>query len=407
MIRKAPSWVPNMLLLIGAILTPLYGLELVLWGAERFAEPPVGQADAAPQIFAQAVIDLRASGVDAYPVRVPYSMLQSIAAGDADSANLLPLSSISGVNTVWCLRPDTEEWVVSPSDEYGFNNPVGIWDTGPVDVMLIGDSFAQGHCVPSNATIAGRLRELGAGRTLSLGLSVNGPLLELASLKEFGEPARPRLTYWLYTELNDLHNLRTTWGTPLLMRYLEGDYSQRLIERRPEVDSVLTIEVERSLRRFAARDTRDRPAIEPEPSPPTTGRLRRLTTLGRIRARLGLYRRDPPRPSASPEQLAEVVGRAARTVEAWGGKFVFVYLPALDRYTGRTLFGRDDRKREDVLSAVRGLGIPILDIHHAFSETGNPTAMFVRRPNGTYGAHFGLDGYHTVARTIFADAQAR
>jgi len=95
-----------------------------------------------------------------------------------------------------------------------------------------------------------------------------------------------------------------------------------------------------------------------------------------------------------------------RLVESWNGQIIFVYLPSLGRYRGPQ-FGRDDHQRDEVLSAIRQLNLPMLDIHEVFSAQPSPLSMFPMRPDGTRGMHYGPAGYELVARAIFNDMRSR
>ena len=40
------------------------------------------------------------------------------------------------------------QFVTYESDEHGFRNPLGIWDSTRAHLAVVGESFAQGYCVP-------------------------------------------------------------------------------------------------------------------------------------------------------------------------------------------------------------------------------------------------------------------
>ena len=45
-----------------------------------------------------------------------------------------------------------------PSDEHGFRNPAGIWNSPRVDIAAVGQSLAQGYCVPDGKGFVDLLR---------------------------------------------------------------------------------------------------------------------------------------------------------------------------------------------------------------------------------------------------------
>jgi hypothetical protein len=78
----------------------------------------------------------------------------------------------------------------------------------------------------------------------------NGPLVELATLREFLPPFRPKIVLWVYFEGNDYSELREERKSPLLMRHLSKEFNQSLITRQREVDQALLQHVEESIKSF-------------------------------------------------------------------------------------------------------------------------------------------------------------
>ena len=74
-----------------------------------------------------------------------------------------------------------------------------------VDIVLTGDSFTEGACVKPTDTVSAVLRKLDFN-AISIGKAGNGPLIELAALKEYAEPLKPKIILWMYY-MNDFVNL--------------------------------------------------------------------------------------------------------------------------------------------------------------------------------------------------------
>src|SRR5207247_577135 len=77
--------------------------------------------------------------------------------------------------------------------------------------------------------------------TLNLGETGNGPLTELATLKEYLPGLKPKIVLWCYFEGNDLADLKGEHANALLMSYLNGNYSQGLLREQANIDQALTI----------------------------------------------------------------------------------------------------------------------------------------------------------------------
>ena len=172
---------------------------------------------------------------EAFPSIIPYSFVKSEGLR-TKNGRIFPLGGTSERTTVFCN--ESGEFIIFESDEHGFNNPRELYKVGEVDIVLTGDSFAQGACVEPGKGIAGQLRKTWKG-VLTVGSAHNGPLLELATLKEYAEPLHPRIVLWLYYEGNDLQNLLGAQTSPLLMKYLRAEFSQNLLDRQTEIDEIL------------------------------------------------------------------------------------------------------------------------------------------------------------------------
>jgi hypothetical protein len=85
------------------------------------------------------------------------------------------------------LCNESGQFVTYESDEHGFRNPKRLWGSGGIDVVALGDSFTQGYCVPSGREFVGLVRQRYPS-TLNLGIAGEGPLLMLATLKEYVIP---------------------------------------------------------------------------------------------------------------------------------------------------------------------------------------------------------------------------
>ena len=352
--------------------------------------------------------DLRREGKDAVPSIIPRDFLtdrngavSSVIRGR--DTELLPLAGISQKPTVVCNEGGG--YLIYVSDEHGFHNPPGLWQARTIDLVSVGDSFTQGWCVQSERNFVSRIRERHP-ITLNLGMAANGPLIMLATLREYGPVLKPRTVLWFYFEGNDLGDLRDERDSALLRRYLNDGYRQRLVERQPEIDI--------ALRRYldglnpttaTARELRD--ALFDT----SQWRLRLGTTvkLSTLRARLNLVggAANPEQTVAVPsdrsqsmgdlyELFEEVLDQATRTVESWGGRMYFVYLPARTEYDPRDRQPNPDRSA--VLARAAAVGLPVIDVTPVLTEAGDPMRFFPFRTAD----HYNEAGHELVAQTVLS-----
>lgn len=335
--------------------------------------------------LAELIRDLKERGLEAYPAIWPGTIIRDKGLQNGfpwKEGRILPLAGISRVLTV--LGNETGQYAVYQSDEHGFNNPMGLHQEDRMDMVLIGDSLTQGCCVDSGQDLGSLLRK-GGWKVLNLGYGFNGPLLELATLMEYGKALRPTVVVWLYFEGNDLLELsKEAELSSRLMYYLEHNFFQGLGEKQKEIDQLLRNYFERSM---------EKDAIGEWGPQKNNSIIRKLLTLSHLRERLGLGRLLK-RPFEK-DLFMRILQKADNEARSWGGNLVFVFLPARERFTPNI---KPDRflNRSEVLTTVHDLNIPLIDVVEDFSAHQKPLALF---PFETE-PHYNRQGYAVVARAI-------
>jgi hypothetical protein len=337
------------------------------------------------------VRDMRGQGLSMYPSpispwsaeRRPDGSLRSRITIEGSEA--VPLGGISNSRTVLCN--ETGEYLTYNSDEHGFHNPKGLWGSPRLNVAVIGDSFVHGQCVPSDSNIVGRIREKFPA-TISLGMAGTGPLFYLATLQEYAVSLRPNRVVWVHFEGNDLIDLRIEKASPLLMKYLNEDFSQGLLAKQEQIDQALVSIVENALEASKVRKG---------PDWVQTGKD--VITLHNLKSRLSsLLARGPSIPKKEDMDLfRRIMSKAKTTVGTWGGKLYFVYLPSWECAQDPLprSFRRCSAVHDQVLAEVHALGIPVVDVILAFHSQGDPSGLF-----NFPGPHYNPLGYQIAAQAI-------
>ena len=119
--------------------------------------------------------DLKKEGFDAYLKNVPILLSESNGIL-SENGNIFPLAGISESTTI--LLNESGFYPIIKTDEHGFNNPRNLYKDN-IDILIIGDSYAEGDGVNSNENIAAFIRKKGY-KVISLGQNGNGPLIELS-----------------------------------------------------------------------------------------------------------------------------------------------------------------------------------------------------------------------------------
>jgi hypothetical protein len=317
-----------------------------------------------------------------------------------DGVRTLPLAGISDRPTVFCNEGGY--WATYDSDEHGYNNPKGIWGAAPLDLVILGDSYSQGACVPSDKLTAAHLRKK-YPKTLTFGMCANGPLMEYANFKEHVVDLKPKIVLWVYYD-NDLSDMLVESASELLLRYVDDDgFRQDLRPKQAKIDAALDA--------YLNEVGRKSPAW---PSPlATVGLTRQSTPLflqdivmreqhssvasflrldwftNAITTRLfdRTFFADKP----NWELLRKVLTKTRTTVEGWGGHAYFVYLPDVFYMRPNML----EPNRQGILDSVKASGMKLVDVHDAFMLLPNPDGY---RPH--YEAHFTEEGFELVAKFI-------
>ncbi|HEV8335408.1 MAG TPA: SGNH/GDSL hydrolase family protein [Candidatus Polarisedimenticolia bacterium] len=353
-----------------------YLRELPVWRMKRIARSLGMKYD--PRTKIEVLRDLRRRGVDAWPAMAPELLFGS------HDPTFLPLGGISNVVTVSCN--EIGSYLVYRSDEHGFHNPPGLWSSPALEVAAVGDSYAQGRCVPSEQNMVALIRKKYPA-TLNLGMSGNGPLTDLANVLEYLTLLQPRRILWFYYEGNDLtDDLPRDLSDRMLARYLEAGFRQNLLSRQAEIDSFLKRRVEEKYleaeQRFLERQAEDR----------WQGALRLRT----LRASLGLAVWKHPESFAGVDYplFRRILLTARDAARTWDGRIYFVYLPASGRYLSGDLRRLNDEVRVKILTILRELGIPLIDLT---GPIGEAPVDELYAPNG---GHFTPRGYSLAAEHV-------
>jgi hypothetical protein len=345
--------------------------------------------------------DLRSKGIDAVPPIFPSGLLNKQPDGSRKSAlslngdEFLPLGGISNRVTVSCN--EIGRYLHYESDEHGFHNPKGIWQSNSLDVVAVGDSFTQGGCAPSDKIFVALIRKR-YPVTLNLGMAGNGPLTMLATLKEYLPFLRPKIVLWFYFEGSDADDLQNEHKTPLLMKYLNEHFSQNLQPRQTEIDDALMHYLQRAMANAPAGEPQ---SIAKGKNISTT--LMELPKLSNWRRKLGFVvgetTGEATQNAADTDMtlFRTILSQAKASVALFGGTLYFVVLPAWERY-GNPQVAKSTFRRysSQVLATVENLGIPIVDVGLAFEAQNDPLLLFPYRRFG----HYNEVGHRVVAETV-------
>jgi hypothetical protein len=388
------AWKINLTVAVFSTIVTIYLVEIALFVYQDFRFMSVN-IDTRSKL--EVLEDMRSEGVDAWPQVLSWLFIESNGL-QSDDRRIFPLGSISQKTIVYCN--ETGQYKIFKSDEHGFNNPEGLYSKGTIEAALVGDSFTIGSCVMSEEDIASQLRKKEIP-SLNLGNGGNGPLIELALLKEYVEPIKPAIVLWIYYEGNDLLDLERERKSSILIRYLEDNFSQNLLGRQPEIDASLIKYVNSKWSKMRRLHLTIRQKDHEQSARENTNILN-IIKLQHLRGRIGLLKisdqpRNPERITNFKTQIplfSEILLAAYQRTSGWGGHLYFVYLPSMERYLHKTYDG-NFYDRDDVLGVVKKLGIPLIDFHEVLNNHPDPFSL-----TPFIGAHYNAEGYRLLADLI-------
>lgn len=343
---------------------------------------------------AQIVQQFRRDGQEIYPPIgfnefFPESRPSGLDPLKIDGGEYYPLSGISNVQTGPCS--ETPFWkpanyITFESDRFGLRNPDDVWNKDN-QIIILGDSFLQGACVEEPEMISSRIRNEFPS-TLNLGIGGNGPLVELASLKEFAPASEMKLVVMFFYGGNDFNDLRVNKESKILKKYLEQpDYSQGLKSNWNKINTVLKNRVDKRLN-------------ESETSSNYFIRLKEIhlediIKLRRLRRNMGLrgLTEDKNIQKLTLKAFKDVLHETNRYAQSNNAKTLLVYLPSL----GELKYNYNRRNRK-FMEVVNELSIDSIDLYDHFRNLEDPTLIYFRKGFG-YG-HFNPRGYKLVSEKV-------
>jgi hypothetical protein len=331
---------------------------------------------------------LQKQGENAWPNIGPQAYIDNNGI-DFNGSKIFPLGAISAAHMVLCN--ESGHFSTHHTDEHGFNNPKGLYQQD-IDVLIVGDSYAHGACVDEGQDIASILRKLGTSKVLTLASGGIGPLIELATLSEFGKYLKPKTILWFHSEGSDLADLESEAHSTFLLNYLNDNFSQNLFNSQKNADAALVQYLNVNGQQLEAL------ALQP----PLKPSLKSVIKLSALRNQL-MLNREKASSFNSPKGLFEtVIVTAKRRANQWGSKFVFVYVPSYDRFQSKNISAFDQRQfKNEIFEIMKNNHIEVIDLTPLLTKQPDPLELFPLKMVG----HYTPEGYELISNYIFEKLQ--
>ena len=304
------------------------------------------------------------------------------------NSSILPLSGISNSTTLFCN--ENGYYAIYNSDRYGFNNEDKVWEQEITDFVLLGDSFVHGACVNRDDNIASILKDLNNKNIINLGYAGNGPLIELATLKEYA-PKSTNNIIWFFYEGNDIKDLSKEIGNEILKSYFyDKSFTQDLKNKQDIIDEISS----KALKYFLLDEINKKEnSINVEKKTSLKDNIKLSIKLINIRKLIkNKFRNDN-------ETILNVFRKVKDFSSKNGSNLHIVYLPQYERYLKG--FNISEFNANDNYSLIKSitkqLDINLIDTHKdVFSKVDNPLSLFASENF----IHYNELGYKLVALSI-------
>lgn len=289
------------------------------------------------------------------------------------------MGAVPGEEVLLCTRGGAPVSYVA--DRYGLRNPDDVHD-GPVKLLLLGDSFTEGICLPDGEDIASYIRtELPA--MVNTGTRGAGPLYELAVLRRWGEKLRPEHSVIFFFEGNDWQNIKKELTFPFLTDAL--DPSKPVGPVASDVNSPEAINQLLSMWWGEQRQTLEG----------FLGRRswrRNFFALQQSALVMGLHY---PKATVEKPVYQQILNAARSTVDQWGGSLALVYVPQVDRFVGLLPSASVyDELRIRVRDAADQAGLDFVDLVPLIEAQKSPRSVYAAD------AHFNTEGARLAAEAV-------
>ena len=300
---------------------------------------------------------------------------------DVTSLAEMVMGTVPGEEVLLCTRDGQP--VTYVADRHGLRNPDAVHDA-PVNLLILGDSFAEGICLPEGEDIASQIRaEMPA--MVNTGTRGAGPLYELAVLRRWGPTLRPAQSVIFFFEGNDWQNLDRELTFDFLTDALDPATPAGPVGsdgNNPEaIDRILSgwwSEQSQSLEGFLGR----RPW------------RRNFLALQQSALVMGIHY---PKATVDKPEYLQILQAARLTADLWGGELTLVYIPQVDRFVGLLPSASVyNELRNLVRDSAEQAGLDFVDLVPAIEAQPTPRAVYAAD------GHFNALGARLTAETVLA-----
>ncbi|MCK0126650.1 hypothetical protein MWU76_19830 [Gelidibacter sp. F2691] len=299
----------------------------------------------------------------------------------AGNVSEMLMGAVPGEEVLLCTRDNQPVSYIA--DRHGLRNPDDVHDA-PVKLLLVGDSFTEGICLPDGEDIASHIRA-GEPAMVNTGSRGAGPLYELAVLRRWGAQLTPEHSVIFFFEGNDWQNLKREGEFTFLSDAL--DLSSPVGPVISDVNSPEAVkdivvgwweEQNQSLEGFLGRRSW----------------RRNFLALQQSALVMGIHY---PKATVDNPDFLQILKAARSTVDEWDGTLTLVYVPQVDRFVGLLPSASVyDELRNLVRAAADTAGLDFVDLVPVISDQSSPRSVYAAD------GHFNSAGAQLTAEAVLS-----
>ncbi len=296
-----------------------------------------------------------------------------------ENNKIFPLSGLSYSKTIDCN--ENGYYSTFLSDRYGFNNEDNDWSKKTINFLLIGDSNAMGSCVNPEQNIIGNLKKKTSENFLNLGYAGNGPMINLATLIEYGSILDFENILLIYTEGNDNRDLGREVLNQVLNNYLNSEtYSQKLIKNNSIKDKLVKANIEKN---FNLRKTEKKTSILD------------FLKLTNVRGLIHNIKLSNTEEEILYKEHENVFKKFKKIADNKNAKIIIIYMPTYDRYVLNNELYKKKFRLINKISKENNFNL--IDLSKPFENFKDPTSLYPFKMKG----HLSPYGYKVASEVIY------
>ena len=251
---------------------------------------------------------------------------------------IIPFRGPINKQTLSCAE-DLKYRVIN-NDKLGFKNPNTIYKN-KIDLIVLGDSIAEGFCMDENDDITGNLRkkDINAGNFAVAG---TGPLVSLGVFKEYVNNFKPSFVIYMYYEGNDIKDLNWERDNTNLINYLDDNYIQNHLSRYDDIEffldeifkeHLLIVEDYKLQNNASANDIE----FNLKKRNNFIESLKDIAELRRLKNFYKNYILSGTNSNFDEELFFSIIKKMNEETKSWKGNFIFIYVPSWERFLQNSL----------------------------------------------------------------------